>query len=96
MKRKEAQPIGLLVQQYLRNEGLESPLNEQRLLNAWPEILGSSIASYTSNLYIRNQVLFVHVSSSVLRQDLMMSREKLILQLNQKAGATVINDIIFH
>ena len=53
MKRNDAEQIGKLIQQYLRQESLESPLNEQRLLDAWPQVLGPA-ASYTSNLYIRN------------------------------------------
>ena len=50
MKRNNAEQIGKLIQQFLRQESLESPLNEQRLLDAWPQILGPTIASYTQNL----------------------------------------------
>ena len=92
MKRNDAEPIGKLIQQFLRQESLESPLNEQRLLDAWPQILGPA-ANYTSNLYIRNQTLYVHLTSAALRQEL--GREKLVCALNQKVGATVITNIIF-
>ncbi len=95
MKRNEATSIGELIRQFLREESLESPLNEQRLLDAWSEVLGPAIASYTSNLYIRNQTLYVHLTSAVLRQELMMGREMLIRNLNKKVGATVITTIIF-
>ena len=66
----------------------------ERLLDAWPEILGPA-ATYTSNLYIRNQTLYVHLTSAALRQELMMGREMLIRALNTKVGATVITNIIF-
>lgn len=95
MKRNNAEPIGKLIQQFLRQESLESPLNEQRLLDAWPQILGPAIASYTKELYIRNQILYVHLTSAALRQELMMGRELLVRNLNQKVGATVIVNIIF-
>ena len=95
MKRNNAEPIGKLIQQFLRQESLESPLNEQRLLDAWPQILGQAIASYTKELYIRNQILYVHLTSAALRQELMMGRELLVRNLNQKVGATVITNIIF-
>jgi predicted nucleic acid-binding Zn ribbon protein len=94
MKRNNAEQIGKLIQQFLRQESLESPLNEQRLLDAWPQILGPTIASYTQNLYIKNQTLYVHLTSAAL-QELMMAREKLVRSLNQKVGATVIVNIIF-
>ena len=95
MKRNNAEPIGKLIQQFLRQESLESPLNEQRLLDAWPQILGPAIASYKKELYIRNQILYVHLTSAALRQELMMGRELLVRNLNQKVGATVITNIIF-
>ena len=47
MKRNDAEQIGKLIQQFLRQESLESPLNEQRLLDAWPQILGPA-AAYTA------------------------------------------------
>ncbi|WP_288785592.1 DUF721 domain-containing protein [Bacteroides acidifaciens] len=94
MRRNDAEQIGKLIQQFLRQESLESPLNEQRLLDAWPKILGPA-ATYTNNLYIRNQTLYVHLTSAALRQELLMGREMLIRALNEKVGATVITNIIF-
>lgn len=79
----------------MRQEGLESPLNEYRLIQGWKEILGPGIATYTKNLFVKNQTLYVHLSSSVLRQELMMKREQIIKNLNQHVGAQVIVNIIF-
>ena len=53
MKRNDAEQIGKLIQQYLRQESLESPLNEQRLLDAWPQVLGPA-GRNTTKTYIRN------------------------------------------
>ena len=95
MKRNNAQSIGELIRHCLRQESLETPLNEVRLIKAWPEVLGPAINSYTKELYIKNQVLYVHLSSAVLRQELMMGREILVRNLNAKVGAQVITNIIF-
>lgn len=95
MKRNNAEQIGVLIRYFLRQESLESPLNEQRLINAWAEVLGSAVASYTRELYIKNQVLYVHLASAALRQELMMGRELLVRNLNHHVGAQVITNIIF-
>ena len=95
MRRKDAQSIGQLIRTYLRQESLESPLNELRLVNAWPEVVGSSIAAYTDGLFVRNQTLYVHLTSSALRQELMMGRTLLVRNLNKHVGAQVITDIVF-
>ncbi len=87
--------VGELVRMYLRQESLESPLNEHRLINAWPEVVGETLAKYTNGLFIKNQVLYVHVTSAALRQELMMGRDLLVQNLNRHVGATVITNIVF-
>ncbi len=95
MKRNNAEQIGVLIRNYLRQEALESPLNERRLIASWEEVLGPAIASYTRELYIKNQVLYVHLTSAALRQELLMGRERLVYNLNRHVGAQVITNIIF-
>lgn len=95
MKRHDAELIGNLIQQYLRRESLDSPLNQHRLIESWGQLLGAHIASYTQELFIRNQTLYVRLSSAVLRQELLMGKELLIRKLNENVGATVITNIVF-
>ena len=96
MKRNNTEQVGDIIRQFLRQEGLESPLNEYRLIESWKDVVGPALARYTSNLYIKNQTLHVHLTSSVLRQELMMGRELLIRNLNKTVGSQVIVDISFH
>ena len=95
MRRNNAEQIGDVIRFFLRQQGLESPLNEYRLVQAWSDVVGPAMARYTSNLYIKNQILYVHLTSSVLRQELMMGRDILVRNLNEKVGAQVIVNIIF-
>ena len=95
MKRGETKPIAALVRAMLREEGLETPLNEHRLINAWGEVLGGAVSFYTKELYIHNQVLYVTLTSSVLRHELFMNRKELVRKLNEHVCAVVITDIIF-
>lgn len=96
MKKQQAQSIGELIRQYLRSESLESPLNQHRLIEAWPEVMGPAIASYTRNLFIKNQTLYVQLTSAALRQELMMSRDRLVTNLNQHVGAQIIAQIVLY
>ena len=96
MKRQNAQPISNILQRYLREEGLESPLNEYRLIQSWETVLGQGIARYTGRMFIKNQTLHVHLTSPALRQDLQMARKSLVHRLNEAVGAQVIADIVFY
>lgn len=95
MKRGQAESIGDLLRRYLRQEGLETPLNETRMAAAWPEVMGQGVARYTGDVFVRNGVLYVQLKSPALRADLMMNREVLVQRLNRHVGAQVIRDIVF-
>lgn len=95
MKRREAQQVGSVIDVFLRAQGLETPLNESRAVNSWPEIVGERIAAATGNLRIYNQVLYVEISSPALRNNLFMQRKALVRKINDYVGADVISDINF-
>ena len=94
MKRSNALPIGDMIHRFLRDEGLESPLNEYRLIQSCETVLGKAISRYTGKMYIKNQTLYVHLTSPALRQNLQMSRQTLVHRLNEAVGAQVIVDIV--
>jgi hypothetical protein len=95
MKRRKDECIGSLIKQYLREEGLESPLNEFRLLSSWALVMGNGVERQTGKLYIKNEVLFVEIKLATLRADLMLQRSDVVKKLNAEAGAHVIKDINF-
>jgi predicted nucleic acid-binding Zn ribbon protein len=95
MKRNKAEQVGDVVRMLLRQQGLEGPLNEYRLIQSWTDVLGKPIERYTRDLYIRGQTLYVRLSSSVLKNELVMQRSMLVQNLNAAVGAQVITDIRF-
>lgn len=95
MRRSKSEAIGSLVRQFLRQEGLETPLNEWRAVAAWPEIMGEAVRQYTGDIFISNQTLYVRIKSPALRANLMMAREQLVRKLNTYVGAQVIQNIHF-
>ena len=95
MRKSNTEKIGTLIQQFLREEGLETPYNQFKLMKALEEILGHGISRYIGNTYIRNQTLFVEMRSPVLKQELTMKRTKLTQRLNAQVGTQVIADIRF-
>ncbi len=95
MERRKEENIGNVLLRYLRQSQLETPLNEYRLIQAWAEVVGERTERLTQSLRIYNQVLYVGLRSSALRNELQMKRLDLIRQLNNKVGANVISNITF-
>jgi hypothetical protein len=95
MKRKNSQTVGEVLKDFFDdNAGLYEKMLEIRVQRGWGEILGPMIRQYTRNIYVKNHVLYVSLTSSVLRSELMLCREKLIKSLNEYAGSDVIRDIV--
>lgn len=80
----------------LREQGLETPLLQKRLIDSWSEVMGQLIASYTDDLYIRNQTLFVKLKNPALRSELSLQRQEIVRRLNNHVGSQVIADVRFH
>ena len=95
MKRSKTESITNLLNEFLRKQGLETPLNQHRLIESWPKVMGEVINRQTCDLFIKNQTLYVKIKSAALKSDLMMNRTSLVNQLNEAAGAYVISDINF-
>ncbi len=95
MKRQNTEQLGSIVRRFLRSAGLETPLNEHRLANAWYEVAGAAAAGYTRKAYVSNRTLYVEVRSPALRSNLFMRRAELVRRLNAFVGADVISAIKF-
>lgn len=95
MFRRDVQSLKDLILRNLRDQGLETPLMQKRLVEAWPQVAGSVIARYTLNTYIYNQTLHVRLSNPALRADLSMMRQEFVKKLNDAVGEQVITDIRF-
>ena len=95
MFRRDVKEIKDLILRNLRQQGLEMPLLQKRLVESWPEVAGPAVNQYTLNTYIINQTLYVHLSVPALRADLNMQRQELVSRLNAHVGSQVIADIKF-
>ena len=96
MFKRDVHDIKSLILRNLRAQGLEMPLMQKRLIDAWPLIAGEVVSRYTDSVIIRNQTLYVHLTNPALRADLSMQRSDYVRRLNEHVGCQVIADIRFH
>src|ERR1035437_5780186 len=94
MRRSKTISLAEALDDYIKEMNLGGKLSEVAVINSWEEIVGKAISSRTTKIFIRDHVLFVHLSSSVVRNELLMLREHLREKLNRKAGSEVIKDIV--
>jgi len=94
MRRSKTISLGEAIKDYIREMNLEGKLMEINVLSDWEATVGKAIASRTSKVYIKNQVLYVKLNSSVARNELLMLKEALREKLNERAGREIIKDIV--
>lgn len=90
---RDVEKLSVVLNRVLRCEGLETPLLQKRLIDAWDQVTGPTVARYTGEKFIKNQTLFVKILNPALRQDLSMMRSQLVKRLNDTVRSQVIADI---
>ena len=95
MERRKSEELTDVLRRFMREAGLETPLNEYRILASWGKVAGEQVQKFTTETFIRNQTLYVRLSSPALKSNLMMRRKELAEALNHEVGAYVITDITF-
>jgi predicted nucleic acid-binding Zn ribbon protein len=93
MFRKNVKNLSDVLNQCMRQNGLETPLLQKRLVDAWDSVMGPGIAAYTGDKFIKNQTLFVKITNPALRNDLSMMKSSIVRNLNNAVGTMVIADV---
>ena len=95
MRRSNTQSLGEVMKEFIKANRIERKLKEVDVVQSWEKLLGKTIASYTRNIYIRKKILFVEISSSVVKNELFMMREEIKRKINEKEGEEIVKTIIF-
>ena len=95
MRRSYTQPLSDVLRDYINENQIGRKLKEVDIVQSWEELLGRTIVYYTRNVSLKNRILFVEISSPVVKNELFMMREEIKRKLNEKAGEELVDKIIF-
>ncbi len=94
MRRKKTMVLSEVLREYREAMNIDDRLKEVSLVRSWEAIAGKAIARRTNKVYMKDGKLYIYLNSSVVRNELMMSRESLKERLNQQAGEEIVKEII--
>ncbi len=94
IRRTKTHSIKDVVHDFLRENRLDVKLEEQEMMRLWYEITGKMVARATKSVIIKNRKMFVHIESSVIRNEISMIRDGLIQELNSRFSKPLIDEII--
>ncbi len=83
-----------LMQLFIKENNLSKGMQKIRIEETWAKLMGQGVANYTTCVKLQNSTLIVHLSSSVLREELTYGKDKIIKMMNKEMGENVISKIL--
>lgn len=95
MKRSKTEQINVLVEQILRDIAKRGDNYKHLIIEEWKRLLGVTVTNATQKIYIRDNKLYIHLSSPVIKQEIIFLREKILTHMNTKFPEAELQEIIF-
>lgn len=89
------QELKKIIGRFLKKNGLEKGVNQNKALLIWKEIVGKTIADNTSPEKVEHGILTVKTKNSSWRQELLFKKQEIIEKLNKSLGDNTIKEIKF-
>lgn len=94
MSKHNIKSLGDAIREFIHENKLEEKIYEVKIIEDWKKIMGHNIAVYTQSIALKNGKLTIYLNSSVLRNELQMNRQKMIIIINSYFGQTVVKEVI--
>jgi len=92
-RENETYSIKDLIPQMLQENKLQKGMNQISVKEAWKNVMGKGVMSYTESVDLRKDTLFVKLTSSTLREELNYGKEKIVVMLNESLHAKMIKRV---
>ena len=89
------QHIKEALRSFVKKEGLDRGIQEQKAVSVWPEVVGENISANSLAKSISSGILVVEVSNAVWRQELQLQKNAIIEKINKVLTRKTIKDIRF-
>ncbi|MDT0540749.1 MULTISPECIES: DUF721 domain-containing protein [Croceitalea] len=86
--------MGDALNEFIKENKLQKGIDKVDAKAAWASLMGNGVNNYTAQVELRNETLFVSLTSSVLRQELSMGKSKIIAMLNEELGKDLVKKLI--
>ncbi|MBP1225112.1 DUF721 domain-containing protein [Flavobacterium sp. 1355] len=86
--------IGAVLQQIIQTNKLQPGMDQIDVRDAWKQLMGSGVNTYTRNVVLKGSTLYVELGSSVLRDELSHGKSKIIKMINEELKRDVVREVI--
>ena len=86
--------LGEALNEFIAANRLQGGIDKVNVKEAWEKLMGNGVNNYTTAVELRNETLYVSLTSSVLREELSHGRTKIIAMLNEELGKELIKQLV--
>jgi hypothetical protein len=86
--------IGDVLKAFIETNKLQSGMDKIDVQQAWKNLMGNGVNSYTKEVVLKGSTLYVALTSAVLREELSYGKQKIIKMINEELGKEVVKDVI--
>lgn len=80
--------------EFIKENKLQKGMDKVDTKAAWEKLMGNGVNNYTTAIELRNETLFISLSSSVLREELSHGKSKIIAMLNEELGKELVKKLV--
>jgi len=77
----------------LQENKLQEGIDQFDVKDAWENVMGKGVMSYTESIRLKRNTLYVKLSSSALKEELNYGKEKIVKMLNESLKNVLIKSI---
>ena len=86
--------IGDVLKEIIQSNKLQPGMDQVSVKEAWVSLMGNGVNSYTKNVTLKGSILYVELTSSVLREELSHGKSKIIAMINEELRRDIVKDVI--
>ena len=93
-KRGETKKISKVLEDVISQKHFRVGIDNLRVQEAWVKTMGENIQKYTYNVKFKKGILYIKLKSSVLKEELIFEKNKVINLINQELGKEYVKELV--
>jgi hypothetical protein len=86
--------IANVLKEIIQLNKLQPGIDQVSVKEAWKNLMGNGVNSYTKNVVLKGSTLYVELTSAVLREELSYGKDKIIKMINEDFRRDLIKEIV--
>ena len=86
--------VGEILKGILQDNRLQTGIDEVVVQDAWRSLMGNGVNTYTRNIVLKNGILYVELTSAVLRAELSYGKDKIVKMIKEELRRDVVREVV--